>query len=209
MVQSLNFSSNLLGVVMCGGLSTRMGRDKGLIRKDNVTWAEIAFNNLAAIDIPVYVSVNEFQVSAYKKIFGINNLIVDDNGLNGPLKGLMAVHRQFPEKDLFILASDMINMNPDLLEALRMTYFQKRNYNFYVYKNDAELEPLCGIYTAEALDRIWNDYLSKQLPKHSMKFILSSGSLVALSVPHEKKTCFANHNEPSDLNSKIQKANFK
>jgi molybdenum cofactor guanylyltransferase len=190
--QNLN---NLLGVVMCGGLSTRMGRDKGLIMKKGKTWSEIAYKNLASLQIPVYVSVNEFQLSSYNKIFGLNNLVVDDNELNGPLKGLMAVHRKFPEKDLFILASDMTDMNTSLLQELSLSYLINVNFDFHVFKNDTELEPLCAIYKAEALDRIRKTYLANQLHKHSMKYILSLGTICTIPLTIDKKACFANYNE--------------
>jgi molybdopterin-guanine dinucleotide biosynthesis protein A len=191
-----NKFSNLLGIVMCGGRSIRMGRDKGLIEKGGQTWAEIAFYNLSALHIPVYVSLNELQVPLYKKIFSLNNLVVDNNDLNGPLKGLMSAHREFPQKDLLILASDMIDMDSSILEELRTSYCKNKDYDFYVFKDETEIEPLCGIYKANALDKIWKNHQSKHLPKHSMKYVLSTGTFLALPLTLEKKAFFTNYNEP-------------
>jgi molybdopterin-guanine dinucleotide biosynthesis protein A len=194
MLHSNQGPGNLIGVVLSGGLSSRMGRDKGLMVKNNLTWSEIAFNNLAALQIPVYVSVNEFQIPAYKKIFSFNNLIVDDNDLNGPLKGLISVHKQFPDKDLIVLASDMTDMDIQLLKELRLSYQQQRGFDYYIYTNETEPEPLCGVYSSQALDRIWKTHQSKKLPKHSMKYILSLGTISSSPVPSESKAYFANYN---------------
>ena len=53
--------NNLIGVVLCGGKSSRMGSDKGLLKLNDKTWAELAVKKMEQLRIPVYVSINETQ----------------------------------------------------------------------------------------------------------------------------------------------------
>ena len=51
----------MLGVVLSGGQSSRMGTDKGLIKLESKSWAQIALDKLAAFQIPVVVCVDGKQ----------------------------------------------------------------------------------------------------------------------------------------------------
>src|SRR5215212_9639839 len=100
----------MIGVILAGGQSTRMGRDKGLLKQNDVTWSEIAASKLALLQIPVFCSVNQWQLEVYSKIFLAGNLIVDDECIfvKGPLLGLLSIHQKFPDEDVLVLACDMI-----------------------------------------------------------------------------------------------------
>ena len=77
----------MIGVVLCGGQSFRMGADKGLLKNETGVWARIAYDKLAALNIPVRVSVNDNQYSSYADIFSPEELITDDTTfqVRGPL----------------------------------------------------------------------------------------------------------------------------
>jgi molybdenum cofactor guanylyltransferase len=51
----------MLGIVLCGGQSSRMGTDKGLMVNEARTWAQTAVDKLTTLLIPVKISVNEKQ----------------------------------------------------------------------------------------------------------------------------------------------------
>src|SRR5215208_1603271 len=123
------------GVVLCGGKSSRMGKDKGLLKLYAKTWAQIAIDKLAQLDMPVVLSVNELQYEEYPSTFSIEQLIKDDNSLqlHGPLAGMLSVHRQFPVEDLFALACDMPLMEPGLLQELLDRYHEHTEYDAYIF----------------------------------------------------------------------------
>src|SRR5215210_5197976 len=100
----------MTGVVLCGGQSTRMGTDKGLLQLNGKTWVQHTSDKLSSLQIPVVVSLNKKQPDGYSKIFSSDKLIIDDESLSlkGPLLGLMSVHQQLKQEDLLVLACDML-----------------------------------------------------------------------------------------------------
>ena len=80
----------MLGVILCGGKSSRMGSDKGLLKLHAGTWAQNAIEKLMALQIPVVLSVNPNQYRDYSPIFTLEQLVKDDEGLDvhGPLCGV-------------------------------------------------------------------------------------------------------------------------
>src|SRR4051812_4885506 len=114
------------GVILCGGQSTRMGADKGLLKQGSLTWAELAAHKLSSLQIPVSLSVNKEQATIYSKIFSPDQLIIDNEALSikGPLLGVLSAHQNFPDEDLVILACDMIEMSASVLQDLINNYQQ-------------------------------------------------------------------------------------
>ncbi len=163
----------MLGVVFCGGKSTRMGSDKGLLTVNEKTWSQSAFDKLASCAVPVCVSINNSQKEDYLMFFEDEQLILDSFPFEGPLCGLLSVHNAFPFQDLLILACDMVDMQPGLIQKL-ISQLRKHEgeHDFFVFENEGTLEPLFGIYTREGLQKIADLYNLGQLEKWSMKYVL-------------------------------------
>src|SRR5579872_6321749 len=96
--------AGLIGVVLCGGQSSRMGRDKGLIGRDGICWAVRMGRLLALSGLPVVYSIREGQESAYLTVLPDGCLIADAMDIGGPLNGLLSVRQRFPGRDLLLLA---------------------------------------------------------------------------------------------------------
>ncbi|TAH03370.1 MAG: hypothetical protein EAZ15_03355 [Sphingobacteriales bacterium] len=166
-----NNLTNLLGVVLCGGKSMRMGADKGLLLKEDKPWATIVAQKFDALNMPYVVSVNDAQLATYVKYFKSEILILDTQTIPGPLRGLLTVHQQYPQKNLLVLACDMIDMQPQTIQTLINNYTTQPNFNFYAYHNGDFWEPFCGIYTAKGL----NSLVLGNQTDFSLQHILSSG----------------------------------
>ena len=192
----------MLGIILCGGQSSRMGSDKGLLVHEAKTWAQTAFDKLSAIKIPIQFSVNTTQQNEYAKVFAENLLIVDNASLDikGPLLGVLSAHLQNPDKDLFLLACDLPLMDTQLLKELFALYKQSKKYEVFIFTNDQQPEPLCGIYTAKALKKIITLKKNDQLAKHSMKFILNHLVVCEIALHNNQKAAFRNFNAHADLN---------
>ncbi len=106
-----NGTAGLIAVVLCGGQSSRMGRDKGLIERDGVCWAAWMGRKLSSFGLPVVYSVRAGQEAAYSAVLPEGSLIADAMDIGGPLNGLLSVHERFPGNDLLVLACDMQDMD--------------------------------------------------------------------------------------------------
>jgi molybdenum cofactor guanylyltransferase len=201
-------NENIIGVAMCGGQSSRMGSDKGMLTSQGITWSMLAFNKLCAIGIPAVVSINVSQAASYKKNFPADKLVIDSVDTYGPLKGILSVHENFPEHDLMLLACDMKDMHIEYLDKLLKSWMEQGSqYDSFLYKNGGHYEPLVGIYTAGFLKRISMLNTQDALVEYSMKSVISKGTVFEIEVSEAAKDFFANFNRPSELN--LQSPQFK
>lgn len=192
----------MLGVVLSGGLSSRMGTDKGLIKQETKTWAQIALDKLVALQIPVVISVNATQYVEYPAVFRAEQLVKDDDRLaiRGPLAGVLSVHRRFPREDLFVLACDMPLMERSMMEQLIAVYKNNHEEDAFIFTNHGEAEPLCAIYTAKALAATLDLYHSSKLTKQSMKFMLQHLTVFSIPLQAGQEKYFRNFNTHAELN---------
>jgi molybdopterin-guanine dinucleotide biosynthesis protein A len=191
----------MLGVILCGGESSRMGADKGLIQFQDKTWAQLAIEKVEDLGIPVVVSISRRQKEQYERLLPENKLIVDDStiALKGPVAAVLNVHLRYSAEDLFVLACDLPLMEFSVLDELYRFYVIKNHFQIFVYTNNGEPEPLCGIYTAGGLALIYNMYETHKLEKQSMKYILGQLSVCSMPIPENKKKCFRNFNSLKDV----------
>lgn len=199
------------GAVLCGGKSTRMNSDKAMLKQANSTWAEVAIEKLFKLNLPVVLSVNADQHTQYQQLFPADRLIADDETLKirGPLLGTLSVHLRFPSEDLFVLACDMPLMEQQMLSRLADIAKQHPASDAYLFTNDGEAEPLCGIYRAKGLAHIMQLYKEQKLEKHSVKFMLEHINTFTTALTYEEKKCFNNINTHAELNGLLEKISFK
>ena len=184
--------SNLIGVILCGGESKRMGRDKGLIEQNGKHWAVLMAEKLKALNIPVVISINEKQQSSYETLFPDTPLIVDKLTINGPLNGLLTIYENFPDKDILLLATDLIDMDEDTLSKLIEVYTQNPGYDFYAYEEDGFAQSFCSIFTAKGLKDVFERFVNKELKKYSLHDRFNEGN--TKFIPLQNIEAFNNYN---------------
>ncbi|MCC9137481.1 molybdenum cofactor guanylyltransferase [Pontibacter silvestris] len=183
-----------LGVVLSGGESKRMGRDKGLLPIHDTHWAKFIEQKLLALQIPVVVSVNSMQVESYSKLFSAEQLVVDTVAVEGPLKGLLSVHQKYPECDLLLMACDMIEMETSTLNRLVQVYQANPLFDFCVYQQAEFAEPFGGIYTSDGLKNVMKKLACGTLTKFSMRSVLDTGNTKRVVLEHTNRNSFKNYN---------------
>lgn len=184
--------NKLIGVILCGGESKRMGRDKGLIEQDGKSWTVIMAEKLQEFEIPVVISVNDKQIQAYEAIFPENPIIVDKLHIHGPLNGLLTVHEHFQDKDILLLATDMIDMDDQTLHNLLYEYTHSPGFDFYAYEQDGFTQSFCSIFTATGLKDVHLRFVSKELKKYSLHDRFNEGKTKL--IPLKNAQAFNNYN---------------
>ena len=108
----------MLGVLLCGGKSSRMGTDKALLTIGNKTWLEIALELFNRVGIQSVVSCHKEQLKPFSSLANNEKCIVDNTSHKGPINGILSTHQVFPQQDLLVLACDMPYMEMHILTIL-------------------------------------------------------------------------------------------
>lgn len=134
-VNTLALDNECLGVVLAGGLSSRMGRDKAQLLRDKKSMLSmLEFSKQTIIDS----GINNIVVS------GDNYDVPDKVKLSGPVGGILSVLAKYPQaKSLLILPVDLPFMTAKALADLRLkgelsqkaTYFEGHNIPLYLPNN--------------------------------------------------------------------------
>lgn len=190
-------AGKLLGLVLCGGQSKRMGTDKGMKMGKVDNWAQETAAKLIAIGLDVIYSINILQIEAYSTEIDSSLLVCDSLVIPGPLNGILSSHKRYSEADLFVLACDMPLMNEATLCRLVSAYESKPQYGVYFYEKNGFKEPLCSIFRKETLTCLLQEYTSSALTQFSLHKLLSR--LPNLAVEIEDILAFSNINADKDL----------
>ena len=144
----------LLGVVLCGGESTRMGEDKASLAIAGVTMIERAVRVLAPLVGEVVLASG---TSARYEELGLE-YVVDKSAGEGPLAGLVAAMERLvwapgevPEERrlLLVLACDMPRADARVFEQL-IERIEADESDVCMLRDGEGIEPLFGVYRATA-----------------------------------------------------------
>jgi molybdenum cofactor guanylyltransferase len=103
----------LYGLVLAGGKSSRMGRDKGLIEFHGKPQREFLFDLLGRFCERVYTSAYRGQEVPVRL-----NPIIDMYDLGSPLNGILTAFEKFPDVAWLIIAVDMPRVNENVIADL-------------------------------------------------------------------------------------------
>ena len=143
----------ITGIILAGGLSSRMGSDKGLVqlcRKPLISYAVDALSGLC----------NEIIISSASEAYNAMGFAVvkDEIPDIGPMGGIYSALRQSKTPDNLVLSCDLPFVSNDL-----MNYILEQSDGFEVAvpcEGTEHYEPLCGYYNQSVLG-IMSDYIQK------------------------------------------------
>jgi molybdopterin-guanine dinucleotide biosynthesis protein A len=187
----------MIGLVLAGGKSTRMGQDKGLMHDEwGNLWAKKAQQLLIDSQLTCYISIHTKQRKSYSELFPPQDLLEDleNTHVEGPLKGLLSAHARFPSENILVIAADLLHLQ--FIQISRLIAFQEKHstHDIWVYDNQAKPEPLCAIYSAKILAEI----TASPPEKFSLMALLKKHKTAFLTIPKDEISCFTNLNYPLD-----------
>jgi molybdenum cofactor guanylyltransferase len=136
----------LAGAILCGGLSTRMGRDKALLDIDGTTLLERAVARLQRVADPLLLAGGSRGLT-HPGCLSVS----DDMAGIGPLAGVLAVLRASPHQLCAIVAVDMPDISPELLRRLAAL---REGEDAVVAVSPRGLEPLHAVYARSAMTAV-------------------------------------------------------
>lgn len=139
-------STPLYGLVLVGGKSERMGRDKALLSYDGEqNQLERTASLLNAVCGKTFISLREEQ--GFELPQDVGAIYDSGEGVSGPLCGILSAMAEYPSADWLVLACDLPHMSVDTLEELIGSY-NERPHELTAFRNirDGLPEPLCAIY---------------------------------------------------------------
>jgi len=135
------------GVVLAGGVSRRMGRDKAFLELDGKPLIEIVLDQIRAVTTEVIVVTNALDQYAHLPARLVSDIHSGVGVLGGIHSGLTAAMYEHA----LIVGCDMPFLNPHLLEYLISL---APRYDIVVPRLDDLLEPLHAIYSRSSLPLI-------------------------------------------------------
>jgi molybdopterin-guanine dinucleotide biosynthesis protein A len=134
----------LYGLVLAGGRSSRMGRDKATLEYQGRSQLERTMALLEDRVAPAFVSVRAAQsADAPRTRYA---LIVDEQQDLGPAGGILAAQSRHPQAAWLVLACDLPFLDGRTLEHLLAARAPERTATAYRSARDGLPEPLCAIY---------------------------------------------------------------
>jgi molybdenum cofactor guanylyltransferase len=203
MSKSTNATSNphagappLYALVLAGGRSTRMQRDKAALTYHGQTQLEWAVSLLEPRALRVFVSVRPDQTRDPVRA-GFEQ-IVDSHQNLGPIAGILAAQAKFPQAAWLVLACDLPFLDEDTLEHLTAARQPQRLATAYRSRHNGLPEPLCAIYEPSSREPLLAHIAGgKTCPR---KFLINSDvQLVDGPNPH----ALDNVNTPDEYGSAV------
>jgi len=192
----------LMALVLSGGKSSRMGKDKGTLDLNGERWAQHASNLCASLNLSVIHSIQSSQIETYAAFLDSESLLVDSVDVKGPLAGLLSFYLKYPVSDVLLLPCDMIQLDKKILSELVDVYEHiSIGHDILVYQHaDDSIEPMPGIYTSEALRKIYWLFAAGDLAKFSMKYCIEISNSFFIPIEDVNEIYFKNANTPEDIN---------
>jgi molybdopterin-guanine dinucleotide biosynthesis protein A len=142
--------NNITAVILCGGQSKRIGRNKAFLKIGDKTFIETLIAKLQKLFNGIIISTK--QPAPYRHLKSAKVAIVNDRSkVLGSLIGIYSALRKAPTKYIFVIAVDMPNIETGLIKRLLRNY---KGYDVIIPKTRKGLEPLCAVYSKKCLPHI-------------------------------------------------------
>lgn len=175
--------------ILCGGKSSRMQSEKGLILYQNKPFVDHIIEAVLPIseNIQLITNTNDYNYLKYRKI---KDLIVE----KGPLGGIYTALIYSESEINLILSCDIPLISTKILHELIEKHTS--NFDVSVFQDNDSIHPLIGIYSKTIMP-----VLKKAIDHNDLKLmqLISKVKHQLIPVPLEKSYLFKNINSLAEL----------
>lgn len=183
-------TARLLGGVLVGGQSRRMGRPKQLIEIGGTTMIE---HVVAALDEEVEEILLLGAGRVPEALEGLSR-IADAKGFGGPMAGVLGAMRAEPEASWVVAPCDLPLLRP---EAVRWLVSWRRSGAWVVFPTlEGLVEPLLALYEPEARALLEEAAADGE---HALRCLASKPRAATAEVPASLRQCWLNANTPREI----------
>lgn len=157
LIGKIKKNNNLIGLILCGGKSTRMQTDKAFIQYHQMPQAYYLYNQIKPVCSEVYLSCNQMQELQIDKAY---QSIIDDVKYknSGPIAAILSAMEIYQNKSFLVLACDYpLLTNDDIIKLKNNWEFENNSVSFYNNETNFR-EPLLAIYHQKDLLKLANFY---------------------------------------------------
>ena len=140
----MDIQRDLSAVILVGGHSSRMGRDKAFLRLERQTFIAHLAQELSGCR-EVFISTCEDRDYSDTGL----KVLVDERQDFGPMEGIRQALRHASTNHVFVCAVDMPFIRRDMVEYLANRISSEDDA--CVFRDGERIHPLCGIYSSTAL----------------------------------------------------------
>ena len=192
-MKKVSTANPLYGLVLIGGRSTRMRKDKALLKYHGKSQAIYTYELLLQFCEKVFFSIRPDQTDL-KIIQGYPYLSDAAPYLDiGPLGGILSAMKAFPKAAWLALSCDLPFLKSSTLKHLIASRDVKKLATAYQSANDYLPEPLCAIYESHGRKK-FNAFFKNSVHCPRKILINSDIELIAL----KDKIALNNANEPKE-----------
>lgn len=152
---------NILGVVLCGGKSVRMKRDKAFITYHTLPQYAYVANQLHNLCQNTVVSCNQSQL---EKIADTHLAVTDNAGLMdiGPMRGLLSIFDAYPTFNYLVIGCDYPYLTLHDLEQLVTAKSDMDDVVCFGNNQNSFKEPTLALYDNRCTPLLWDYYYNSK-----------------------------------------------
>ncbi len=169
--------ASLIGLVACGGKSTRMEQDKSLLNYHGMQQRYYCYALLSLVCDEVYLSCSKKQSESIADNY---RFIADAEEFydTGPMAALLSASKTYPHASFLLLGCDYPLITVEDIQQL----FNNRNMNHAascIYNFESGLyEPLIGLYENKSMPLLYTHFQNKN---YSLQHFLSDTNAFKLA----------------------------
>ena len=181
--------NNLTGLVLCGGKSIRMGRDKAFIVYHNKPQYAHVCDMLNPFCDEVIISCNntqKTQINQPYKYIADNSKFSD----NGPITGVLSAFNQIKSSGLLVIGCDYPNLTQ--ADIKKLIDAREKDVDVVCYKNTETNfeEPILAIYEEQCAKMLLNFYNSGQQSLRHFLNTVNTKTITPLNINNIKSVDF-------------------
>jgi molybdopterin-guanine dinucleotide biosynthesis protein A len=183
----------MYGLILVGGMSSRMGSDKSFLPVKAEKSYMKAYRLLTPFCDKIYFSCRKEQRINFQEM----DIITDKYAECGPIAGILTAMETYRDQNWLVIAVDMLYTTTEMIAEL--IHNRPDNQSIF-FGNNQRVEPLLGIYDRSIYGYLKNAHLSGEF---SLNKILTASPDVYLCAAEGRN--LASINTPADFEEFNQK----